>query len=774
MKNMTWMGLFTVTLMCVTGCFHKTDTTPENTTPGSTPPGNTTPGNGNTTPTPPVSGLQQRPVNTKCVAGKRPATGNGATVLQRVFPNLAFNVPLGLFQAPGDGTRWYVIEKNGRAYSFANDNTASSTSAFLDLTATVDPRSEGGLLGMAFHPNYNQNRYVYVFYTTSDSDSSNLRSVISRFTVDAQTNAAIPASEHPLLTVAQPYDTHKGGNIAFGPDGYLYIGLGDGGSAGDPEGHGQDTRTLLGAMLRIDVNADSTDLAAGRRYKIPSTNPFPGTPTCLNGNCPNQAKAATALRCSGNGCPEIFAWGLRNPWRWSFDRVTGDLWVGDVGQNEWEEIDLLQAGKNYGWNCYEGNHKFYGAAGSCGTAADYAAPVTEYDHGPTGGNSVTGGYVYRGASIPALTGVYIFTDFGSGRIWGLFDPKGTPTRVELTNAMPFIASFGQDHEGELYALRIDNGYIYKFVPGAGSVAPAFASKLSETGCADEASPAKPSSGMIPYDVISPLWSDGAAKRRWLALPEDARIDIGADNDWSLPAGSVLRKDFVIKGQIVETRLLAHHTDGDWAGYSYEWDANQTDATLVPNGKIANTQGQDWYYPSGADCLRCHSLAAGRTLGPKTNQLNFAYAYAETGVTANQIHTFTSIGLFSNPPAVATTSLPALVSPLSNAGTLEQRAKAYLDANCSHCHRPGGSGRGAADFRYEIAFADMHVCNENPTDDLGVADAKLLVPGDATRSVIALRMRDADAYRMPPLATLANDIDGIVLVEQWINALTSCP
>jgi uncharacterized repeat protein (TIGR03806 family) len=733
-------------------------------------------GNGGSTP-PPTSGLQERPSNANCVAGKRPAAGTGTAALQRVFTNLAFSQPLAMIQAPGDSTRWYVVEKTGRVYSFPNDNAVApgAVTSFLDLSGVVDAQSEGGLLGMAFHPDYTNNRYVYVSYTTSDSGSNNFRSVISRFTVNAQTNAVTAGSEFVLLTVMQPYTNHNGGNIAFGPDGFLYIGFGDGGSGNDPENHGQDTRTLLGAMLRIDVNADAADLGAGRRYKIPSGNAFTGTPTCLNGSCPNQAYKASAVRCSGSGCPEIFAWGLRNPWRWSFDRLNGDLWVADVGQNDWEEVNLLHAGKNYGWNCYEGNH-VTGRGTGCGPASSYTAPVDEYDHGT--GYSITGGYVYRGASIPALTGVYVFADFGSGSIFALSDPKGTPSRAELTDPMGGVASFAQDHEGEVYAINLlgdaNTGQIFKLVPGTASSTPAFPSKLSETGCADTTDPKKPTSGMIPFDVISPLWSDAATKQRWLALPDATQIDIAANDDWSLPAGSVLRKDFFLNGTLVETRLLAHHIDGDWAGYSYEWDGGQADATLVTTAKTVNVQGQDWYFPSGADCLQCHSLAAGRALGPRTAQLNRDFTYPASGVTANQIDTYAAIGLFSNPPATASENLAALVNPLARAGTLEQRAKAYLDANCSHCHQPGGPGRGSADLRYATAFGNMQVCNATPSDDLGVAGAKLLVPGNPALSLIALRMQDTGVNRMPPLATAQVDVAGVALIEQWIASLSSCP
>ncbi len=722
--------------------------------------------------TAPTSGLTQRPSNPDCVAGKRPTVGTGAATLSRVFPNLSFNQPVAMVQPPGDSSRWYVVEKSGHSFSFPNSDSAAvgDVIEFLDLSGIVDAQSEGGFLGLTFHPDFSNNHFAYASYTTSDAGGGNFRSVISRFTVDPQTHSASTGSEHTLLTIAQPYGNHDGGNIAFGPDGFLYIGFGDGGNRDDQENHGQDTRTLLGAMLRIDVNASAAQEANGQRYVIPAGNPFPGSPSCSNGSCPNQAFKSSAQRCSGDGCPELFAWGLRNPWRWSFDRLTGDLWVGDVGQDAWEEIDLVQLGKNYGWNCFEGSHS-YSTSGNCPSLTTAIPPINEYDHSV--GYAITGGYVYRGAAIPALTGVYLFADFGSGTIFGLSDPKGSPVRAELTSPMGGIASFAQDHEGEVYAINLYNGQIFKFVPGATTTTPGFPAKLSDTGCADAANPTLPRAGMIPYDVVSPLWSDGAIKKRYLALPNQEQITIATDNDWTLPPGSVLRKDFYLQGALIETRLLAHHTDGDWAGYSYEWNADHTDATLITDSKTVAIGNQAWYYPNGSDCLQCHSLAAGRTLGPKTSQLNRNFLYTATGITANQIDTYSAIDLFSNPPGSPSNSLIALADPQSDSATLEQRAKSYLDANCSHCHRPGGPGRGVADFRYETAFIAMNLCNQDPTDDLGIAGAKLFVPGNTDLSLIAVRIKDTGNHRMPPLATSVPDTNGIQLIDAWINSRQSC-
>jgi glucose/arabinose dehydrogenase len=307
----------------------------------------------------------------------------------------------------------------------------------LDISERISTRGEGGLLGLAFHPGFPAKPQAFVSYTAPGSP---LESRLSRFTVASDGRFA---GEEILLSLDQPYANHNGGWIGFGPDGYLYFGLGDGGSAGDPLNHAQNTRTLFGAMLRLDVDASP---AAGKAYAVPKDNVF----------------AAGGPR-PGAGAPEIYAWGLRNPWRWSFDRVTGQLWLGDVGQNAWEEIDRIESGGNYGWRCYEGTHTYN--TDGCADAGAYAAPVVEYGHDR--GCSVTGGYVYRGSAVALLDGVFLYGDFCSGRIWGLAD-GGAGGPAELLDTPYRIASFGQDNAGGVYVLDLASpGGIYRIVPGAG-------------------------------------------------------------------------------------------------------------------------------------------------------------------------------------------------------------------------------------------------------------------------------------------------------------------
>ncbi|SIN70263.1 PQQ-dependent sugar dehydrogenase [Algoriphagus halophilus] len=361
-----------------------------------------------------------------------PSTPTGNLAVVEAFPGLSFTRPVD-FQNAGDNTnRVFVVEQRGVISVFQNESTVTSKSTFLDIEAQVDDSgNEEGLLGLAFHPNYSSNGYFYVNYTASSPN----RTVISRFSVSsANPNQADPSSELVLLEFEQPYSNHNGGQISFGPDGFLYIAVGDGGSGGDPKGNGQNRNTLLGTILRIDV--DQTNGADN--YAIPSDNPF------INNN--------QGFR------EEIYAYGLRNPWRFSFDSQNGQLWVGDVGQNRYEEIDLIQKGGNYGWNTMEGFHCFNSS--NCNQTG-LELPVWEYDRSK-GDISVTGGYVYRGPSIQELQGLYIYADYVSGRIWSLdISNPSSPVNTELFDTDFAISSFGVDQNQELYICGFDDK-IYKF------------------------------------------------------------------------------------------------------------------------------------------------------------------------------------------------------------------------------------------------------------------------------------------------------------------------
>lgn len=363
---------------------------------------------------------------TMLVPGK-PARAQPAIALELAFGGQRFERPVALKQAPGDAGQVFVVEQPGRV--LVVPAAGGPPSVALDIRDRVeDAPNEAGLLGLAFHPAFADNRTVFLSYTRRPA-AGGLESVIAAYQVRA--DATIDAdSERIVLTLAQPFSNHNGGDIAFGPDGYLYIGFGDGGAGGDPLNSGQDVGTLLGAILRIDV-----DRAAP--YAIPRDNP---------------------LRARRGARGEIFAYGLRNPWRLSFDRLTGDLWAADVGQNRLEEVNLIVAGGNYGWNIKEASRAFRDQGRS---AAGLIDPVAEY--GRELGCSVTGGYVYRGGRIPELDGVYLFGDYCSGRIWGVVtDPEGRRRVRELLRADARIASFGEIGDGTLFVLDLE-GPIYRIV-----------------------------------------------------------------------------------------------------------------------------------------------------------------------------------------------------------------------------------------------------------------------------------------------------------------------
>jgi glucose/arabinose dehydrogenase len=368
-----------------------------------------------------------------CATGCSMENAQAQFEIEVAFPSLRFTRPVDLQHADDGSDRLFVVEQDGVIRVFANDSATTSADVFLDIEDRVRCCGEEGLLGLAFHPNFADNGFFYVYYSASGPR----RSVVARYRVDpADPNQADRDSEVVVLEVAQPFGNHNAGQLAFGPDGFLYVALGDGGSGGDPQGNGQNRRTLLGSILRLDVDHPSND----RAYGIPADNPFAGNTAGFR--------------------EEIYAYGLRNPWRFSFDPDTGRLWAGDVGQGRFEEIDLIENGGNYGWNTMEGFHCFQPSSGC--DQAGLVLPVTEYSHSQ--GQSVTGGYVYRGANVPELNGRYIYADYGSGRIWALvYDGQEVVQNDELLDTSLGIAAFGVDQDNELYICSYD-GRIYRFVP----------------------------------------------------------------------------------------------------------------------------------------------------------------------------------------------------------------------------------------------------------------------------------------------------------------------
>ncbi|MFV1984831.1 MAG: hypothetical protein ACC657_14895, partial [Thiohalomonadales bacterium] len=345
-----------------------------------------------------------------------------------------------------------------------------------------------------------------------------------------------------------------------------------------------------------------------------------------------------------------------------------------------------------------------------------------------------------------------------------------PNKLNLS-----ISSFAQDSTGELYVLDIAGTSIYRLEPASATGTDTIPILLSNTGCFSATDTRLPATGVIPYDINALFWSDGAVKERYFAIPDNTTITINAENDWVFPIGSILVKSFKLGNplKLFETRLLMRHTDGSWIGYSYEWNAAETDATLVIGSKRKVVNGQNWLYPSSGLCNSCHTTIAGKALGLETAQLNKSMLYPSTGITANQLTTLDSIGMFTAPLADVPANLPALVNPYDNTANLQQRARAYLHTNCSQCHRSGGPTPANMALNYQTVDANMNICNVTPLrGDLGFTGAKIITPADPNLSILYHRMSNRDANTMPPVGSFIVDTQGASLLQNWITNMNN--
>lgn len=703
-----------------------------------------------------ASGLDSRPDNQTCVAPARP-TADSSVSISDPYPLLGdFVQPTKLLLEPVADGRWFVLQKSGQIMTFSTNNPGSAAE-YMDLTSdhAIRTNSEGGLLGMAFHPNYPSTPQIFLSYTIEHANPR-MRHIVSRMVLDDIDSPGAGTVEQVILEIDQDFDNHNGGDIAFGADGYLYIGLGDGGSANDPNQRAQDTTRLLGSMLRIDV------MGTADGYDTPSDNPF-----ALNARCGPGANT--------EDCPEIYAWGLRNPWRWSFDPESGALWAADVGQGAWEEVNLIERSGNYGWRCREGANNTVNASDCVG--GGLIDPVTQYNHSL--GRSITGGQVYRGSAIPDLEGLYVFADYGSGRFWAAQpDGQGGYTNDLLidTNLGPTAFATGPDEE--LYFVDIDGsnglGRVRRVDPPATPTADTIPDLLSNTGCADPNDITMPYAGLLPYDLNAPFWSDGALKDRYVGLPNGTSIDMDADGDFQFPIGTVVVKNFRLDGNLIETRHLIHHPDGVWAGYTYEWNLAQTEATRVRGGKVVSINGQDWIYPSESQCMECHTRAAGITLGLEITQLNKDITYPSTGRLANQLETIEHVMMFTAALPGPVSTLAALADPGDTSAPLEPRVRAYLHTNCAQCHQPNGPTPSTMDLRYSTTLADTNACDALPLEgDLGIPNARLIAPGNSAASLIVERMQRRDSHGMPPLGSNVIDTSNVARIGAWIDSLSGC-
>jgi uncharacterized repeat protein (TIGR03806 family) len=669
--------------------------------------------------------------------------GLGSYVVVEAFPNLTFERPIWV-GAPGDGSKnLFVAEQGGRVYVFENDRDVKKKTVALDLSREVlREHNEEGLLGLAFHPDFKNNKQVFVAYSAGDPR----RTVVSRFLASGTRKRIRANTEAVLLRQRQPYGNHNGGCLAFGPDENLYVSLGDGGSHGDPQEHAQNLDSWLGSILRLDVS--------GRKgYKTPPDNPFVGVQHARD---------------------EIFAYGLQNPRRFSFDRVTGDLWAADVGNDKWQEINRIESGKNYGWNLREGDAEFKGGRA--------LVPLTDpvLSLGSDQARRITGGFVYRGKRLPGLTGAYVYGDSATGNVWALrLDGEAVGENL-LIGRGHGVSSFGEDADGEIYFTCFD-GNVHTIASWTGHHPKSqFPRRLSQTGLFTDMQALTPHRSLVPYSVNAPLWSDGAKKQRYVMLPDLEKIKVAKDGSYEFPVGTIFVKTFYVgdeargplPGSRLETRLFLRN-EREWVGYTYVWDKEQQDAHLL-DGRlerprlVAPEPGQSavWTFPSRSDCMSCHTEVGGRVLGFTAAQLDRKQDYG--GETANQLDVFERLGLFEGKAAQKVKAWPDLATAPVDDVTA---ARAYLHSNCAMCHQPQGPGNASIDLRFGTNVEDMGLVDQVPGQwNLGVYKGKLVVPGEPERSLLYVRMQMTDAKGMPPLAHNVQDAKGLERIAAWIRKL----
>ena len=692
----------------------------------------------------------------------------------RAFPNLKFEHPLLIARYPG-GNRLVVGEQSGVLYSFANHPDARAD-LFLDLRREIrtvhrlaGAKEVEAVYGVTFHPDFDRNRQCFVCYTlrASDPRRQNLAdgTRVSRFKVTrAEPPRIDPSSEE--VVISYPQGGHNGGDIHFGPDGMLYISTGDAGNPNppDPFNTGQDISDLLSSILRIDV--DRAD--EGKTYAIPGDNPF------------------VAMK---GARPEVWAYGLRNPWRMSFDRQTGELFVGDVGWELWESVHRVEKGGNYGWSAMEGPQ-----------------PIRPEQVGPTPirpalielphsiACSVTGGLVYRGGKFPDLRGAYVFGDWETRRLWAArFEGDRAKEMPEIARPSIRFVAFGEDRDGELLFLDQDAGTLHILEKEDDRARNAdFPTKLSKTGLFASVEGHRPADGVVPFAVNGRQWQDGATAEHWAAFPDVSSATLHATGrpipglvDWHnfrmhFPKDAVLMRTLSLASRRLETQLL--HYDGvDWRAYTFAWRDDQSDADLVP-AEGAERQVRDggrdrvWQFPGRGQCMSCHSNQSEYALAFLPEQLNRPGPDGR-----NQLVALTEAGFIKRAgddgkplPPFDTTSAARerrLADPTDEGRPLEARARAYLHANCGHCHSDHGGGSVPLRLQYSTPIAELKAIGARPTrGDFALPDARIIKPGDPYASTLYFRMAKFGRDRMPHIGSERPDEAGLDLIARWIAGI----
>lgn len=736
-----------------------------------------------------AAGPVQREANTTL---RMPPELPAATSTSYATTNFAtgFINPIALAVAPGETNRMFVCERAGVIAVITN--LANPTrQVFMNIGSRIGGLAdEGGLLALAFHPGFATNRRFFVYYTAPGPVSPQLYDRVSRFTAQTNNpNAGDTNSEAVLISQLDEAGTHNGGDLQFGPDGFLYFSAGDEGNGCDVYHNSQSiTGDFFSAVMRLDVDPRPGSLApnphaaiagATTNYAVPPDNPFVGA-TQFNGAAVSPDRVRT----------EFWAVGLRNPWRMSFDGPTGQLYLHDVGQTNREEVNVILRGGNYGWKWREGKPP---TGGPCALGAPPAGftnwidPVLEYAHGfaTNQGNAIGGGHVYRGNLLPELYGRYLLADYISGHLWAMtHDGTNATSWSWLATDNGITCMLPDPRNGEL--LMTDLGGQIKRLVHANAATGALPATLAGTGIFTNLATLATAPGFVPFDVNTALWSDHAAKRRWLCVPS-TNLAIGFHErlPWTFPTGTVWVKHFELEltngdassARRLETRVLVKNaTASEGYGVTYRWGTSLTNATLVPDGGLdepfAITDGgtirtQVWHYPSRGECLACHNSGAGFALGVATPQLNRDFDYG--GEVTNQLRVLARCGYFAAPPA-SFVPLPALAAVTNAAWSAEWRVRSYLAANCAQCHFPGGPAPANFDARIVNPVSQANLIDGSAANPFGDPANRVVAPGDPAHSILLSRMSVRGAAQMPPLASALVDTQAVALVTAWIQSL----
>lgn len=663
--------------------------------------------------------------------------------IRPAFPKLSFIKPTSLEELP-DG-RMLVSEFAGQLYTFKKDTQTDQKDSLL----TID----GALVWHAtVHPKFQSNGLLFVCYSKDGT------SHVSKFRVTGSPPLAKASSEDVLLT--WPAGGHNGGCLQFGTDGMLYVSTGDGSGPNPPDGltAAQDVSNLFGCVLRIDVDQHDD----GQKYAVPADNPF----VDLEG-----------------ARPEIWAYGLRNPWKFSVDPKTGNIFAADNGWESWEMVHRIVRGGNCGWPIMEGRAILRSEVKRGPTPI--RPPVKDHSH--TEANSVIGGPVYRGSKLPGLNGTFVYGDYITGTIWGLTKTDGAETysHQTLVDTDQRITAFAEGSAGELFVVDYDyTGQIYELVPsGLEDHSADFPRLLSETGLFTSLKQMTPAPGVVPYDVVVERWMDGTATQRWVAIPGNRTIGLAAtDQSAAYPDGTVFVKHVTLKKSPVETQLL-HYENGTWHPYSYYWpsdlDGPGDDAVLIGaagedklivRGRDRSGQpiGPTWHVNAENECRMCHNAGSGFVLGFVADQLD--RLAGRTRPSAPQLATLAAQGVIASRPNLADNRSGRLVPPHDETQSLDDRARSYLHGNCSSCHHPGGNAIVSFYLRRDLPFDELKTNKGTGIGTFGMRNAKLIVPGDPYRSVLMYRMSKLGYGRMPYIGSHVVDRRGITLIEEWIRSM----